>query len=358
MSNGRHPTTRHDAPAYLLRYMERRRQSAESAPAASAPKRQTEDRPSYTDKGRPPYMDKVLERSRERANEALQADDAPPGGVTPAYAANTTSPREIVPPPSFFKSRYGGSAEVRLIRHGQTQGYATDAGLSALGRWQAHRKGQDLARGVKPGMAIRFPHADTSRAAETALAVREGLLAGMAKYGLKAAVEEPHVNSRFNNFQVWCDGKEMDVTSAFMTYATMVETYEAQKGGDWPGWLTEMYRFWNIQAAGGDPITHWLRMPMQYFEPAALCVRRFWHGIVDEVAKGPDNLRVFVCTHSGPIRAVATAATGHDPGEPYNLEDVRMRVFADREHAVVTYRERALEIEIPTSRAVSWASPA
>jgi broad specificity phosphatase PhoE len=85
-------------------------------------------------------------------------------------------------------------------------------------------------------------------------------------------------------------------------------------------------------------------------------VRRFWQGIVDEVARGPRELRVFVCTHSGPIRAVATAAFGHDPGEPYNLEDVRMRVFDDGEHAVVTYRERALEIEVPTLTTVSWSS--
>lgn len=210
--------------------------------------------------------------------------------------------------------------------------------------------------GVKPGMTIRFPHADTARATETAIALREGLLAGMARYGNGADVnvEEPHVSVHFRNFKVWCDGNEMDVTSAFMTFATLVETYEQRKGGDWPGWLTEMQRFWNIQAAGGDPITHWLRMPMQYFEPSAICVRRFWRGIVEEVSKGPDNLRVFVCTHSGPIRAVATSAMGHDPGEPYNLEDVRMRVFGDREHAVVTYRERALEIEIPTTQKVSW----
>ena len=261
-------------------------------------------------------------------------------------------------PPPFLKERYGGASEVRLIRHGQTQGYATDAGLSPLGRWQAHRKGQELARGVKPGMTIRFPHAPTSRAKETAFALREGLLAAMARYGLDANVEDPHPSEHFRNFQVWCEGKEMDVTSAFMTFSTLLESYEAHKGGDRPGWLVEMDRFWSIQAAGGDPITHWLRMPMQYFEPAALCVRRFWHGVLNEVGKGPEMLRVFVCTHSGPIRAVATSALGHDPGEPYNLEDVRMRVFDDREHAVVTYRERALEIEIPTRSRVSWASEA
>ena len=345
MSDPRYPSSRTDAPAYLQRYLDSKRVSpSPAAPSAPEP-------PS----NQPPYMEKVIARSKERALESKQREDAPPGDVTKDYAANTTSPREIVPPPEFFKKRYGGSAEVRLIRHGQTQGYATDAGLSPLGRWQAHRKGQDLARGVKPGMTIRIPHAETSRA-ETAIALREGLLAAMAKYGLEANVEEPTPNNHFRNFQVWCQGQEMDVTSAFMTYATLIEEYELHKGGDRPGWLVEMDRFWNVQAAGGDPITHWLRTPLQFFEPAALCVRRFWKGVLEELAKGPDNLRVFVCTHSGPIRAVATSAFGHDPGEPYNLEDVRMRVFGDREHAVVTYRERALEIEIPCRHEISWAA--
>ena len=347
MSDPRFPSSRTDAPAYLMRYLDRQRQTASAG--------ETSDIQSG-DLNQPPYMQRVLMRSKARAQQAKADDAAPPGGVTHDYAANTTSPREIVPPPEFFKQRYGGTAEVRLIRHGQTQGYATDAGLSALGRWQAHRKGQDLARGVKPGMTIRIPHAQTARARETAVALREGLLAGMARYGLEATVEASTPNDEFRNFQVWCQGQEMDVTSAFMTYTTLLEDYERHHGGDRPGWLVEMDRFWNVQAAGGDPITHWLRQPMQFFEPAALCVRRFWKGILQEVAKGPENLRVFVCTHSGPIRAVATSAFGHDPGEPYNLEDVRMRVFGDREHAVVTFRERALEIEIPCTHQVSWAA--
>lgn len=338
MSEPRYPATRTNAPSYLERYRQMQR-----------------DRPSIESSGRPPYMDTVLKNSHERAERAKGRADAPPDGVTHEYAMNTTSPREIVPPAS-LKHRYGGTADVRLIRHGQPQGYATDAGLTPLGRWQAHRKGQDLARGMKPGMTVRFPYAPTARARETAHGVFEGFIEAMARYGIETNIEEPHENALFRNFQVWCDGQELDPTSAFMRYTTMLETYEHERGGDRPGWLVEMERFWNIQAAGGDPITHWLRMPMMYFEPAALCVRRFWRAIVDEVSKGPSELRVFACTHSGPIRAVATAAFGHDPGEPYNLEDVRMRVFDDREHAVVTYRERALEVEIPVVTRVSWTA--
>jgi broad specificity phosphatase PhoE len=76
------------------------------------------------------------------------------------------SPRETVP--GEFRKRITTSIDVRLIRHGQTQGYVTDGALTPLGRWQAHRKGQDLAKGLKEGMTVKFPHAPTARATETA----------------------------------------------------------------------------------------------------------------------------------------------------------------------------------------------
>ncbi|MEO0321469.1 MAG: hypothetical protein AAF447_00790 [Myxococcota bacterium] len=339
------PTTRDDAPAYLQRYLAKKA----AREGAGVP------RPAFTDKGLPPYMDRATAAARARAEADRGAPDAPPGGVSLAYAMETVAPRELEPPP-FLKERDAGSVDVRLIRHGQTQGYATNAGLSALGRWQAHRKGQNLARGIKAGMRVRFPHAPTARAEETAHALREGLRQGMARFGLGdgVTVEEPRPNDWFKNFQVWCEGVEQDVTDAFMEYATKLEDYERHQGGDRPGWMVEMTRFWSIQRAGGDPITHWIRMPMMYFEPPASCVRRFWQGILEEVAGAEGPTRVLVATHSGPIRAVATSALGHDPGEPTNTEDVRCRVFADREHAVVTFRGRGLEIPVPATVWPSW----
>jgi broad specificity phosphatase PhoE len=335
------PTTRSEAPAYLARYLERRGKATVA----------------YTERGEPPYVARARERAAERAAAEVR-EQAPPGGVSVEYAMETVAPREIVPPPEFYKRRMAGTTDVRLIRHGQTQSYSSDGGLTALGRWQAHRKGQDLARGVAAGMTVRLPHAPTARAEETALALREGLLQGLARFHIDAQVERPYPHHGFKNFQVWCDGRPLDPTSAFNHFATLLEQYERSKTGDRPGWLVEMERFWNIQAGGNDPITHWLRMPMQFFEPAALCVRRFWQAIVDEVRRGPQHLRVFVATHSGPIRAVATAALGHDPGEPTNIEDVRIRVHSDLEHAVVTYRERALEIEIPSRTNLPWLGEA
>jgi broad specificity phosphatase PhoE len=333
------PTTRDDAPAYLARYLDRR-----VSPPAPA---------EYDDGNLPPYLLRARARSVERARFDQLTDSGPPGR-SEAFAFETTSPRELdLPEP--FRRRLAGSTDVRLIRHGQTQGYVTDAALTDMGRWQAHRKGQDLAKGVRAGMTVRILHAPTPRATETALGVHEGLLQGLARYGIEPdGVLAPLVAPEFDNFQVTCDGTEMDVTAAFQHYARVLDRYNESAAGERPGWMVEIDRFWKVEAGGGDPITHWLTHPMQYIEPAALVVRRFWRGITKYVGEGGSDQRIFVCTHSGPIRAVATHAVGHDPGEPYNVEDVRIRVFAAHDRAIVTFRGRGVELEIPTTVTPSW----
>jgi broad specificity phosphatase PhoE len=70
------------------------------------------------------------------------------------------------------------------------------------------------------------------------------------------------------------------------------------------------------------------------------------------------NTKIFMCGHSGPIRAMAANAVGHDPGEPNNTEDVRIKVYDDFTNAVVTYRGRGLEIQIPTSVTPRWFAKA
>ena len=331
-------TSRDDAPAYLIRYENRR-----AAPPV--------DR--GADPEEPDFVARARARATERALAELDRADSPPGR-TEAFARSTSTPRELQLPES-FRSRVAASSDVRLIRHGQTQGYVTDGALTPLGRWQAHRKGQDLARSLKEGVTVRLPHAPTARARETAVAVQEGLLQAIGRYGIGGVtVEEPVPVEAFDNFQVWCGGKEMDVTAAFQLFANTLEEHERTSAGDRPGWMVEMRRFFNNEIAAGDPITYWLHQPLHYFEPPITVVRRYWHGIVEQLRDGPPDLRLYVCAHSGPIRAVAAAAVGHDPGEPYNVEDVRIRVFEDHEHAILTYRGRGVELDIPTMVTASW----
>ena len=193
---------------------------------------------------------------------------------------------------------------MRLIRHGQTQGYISDSALTALGRWQAHRKGQDLAKGMQDGSMARVVHADTARASETAVALVEGLRQAVARYGIRdVTIEDPYPVEGFRNFQAWFNGRELDITAAFQEFANLLEGYERHGGGDRPGWMVEMDRIYRIQFVGGDPITSWLTNPTHYVEPPAYVVRRYWQAILDELSRLPDGGRLFVCGHSAPIRA-------------------------------------------------------
>jgi broad specificity phosphatase PhoE len=328
--------TRDNAPAYLAKYESRR----------SEP-------PVETAGDQPAFVALARHRATKRAFEQLNDPDGPPGR-TVAFANETVAPREMVFP-DFLKNKLSTAIDVRLIRHGQTQGYATDAALTALGRWQSHRKGQDLAKGLKEGDYVRIVHAPTARAHETAVGVHEGLLQAMARFGIAdVTIDGPRPHLAFDNFQVWANGKEMDPTAAFQEYINTLEAYERTAMGDRPGWMVEHDRFWKVQAAGGDPITAWLNIPMAYVEPPAIVVRRHWQGIVDEIKTGPANMKLYVAGHSGAIRAVATVAVGHDPGEPHNVEDVRIRVMADLKRAIVAYRGRGVEIEVPTQYTPTW----
>ena len=336
------PDTRTEAPAYLVKYLERKKQQKSKT-------KETKEKSEHK------WLTRARKKATERALNETSSDQSPPNR-SEAYARVTVSPREIIMPET-YKERLSGTVDVRLIRHGETQSYGTNSGLTELGKWQAHRKGQNLARGIKDDSKVVIIFADTARAKETALGLKLGLEQGLSRYLIDTArILEPSMTENFRNFQVWCDGEEKDVTSAFVKYDTVLEEYERNRLGSRPGWLDEIDRFWKVQAAGGDPITYWLSHPLQFFEPPAIVVRRFWRGIVtilNDNQKSP-NLKIFICTHSGPIRAVATSSIGHDPGEPHNLEDVRVRVFPSNKYALLTYRGRGTEIEIPITNDPSW----
>ena len=144
------PTTRDDAPAYLLRYAARRAEPSVGPADGDEP-----DRPAFVARAR--------ERATRRALAELDLAAAPPGR-TAAFARETVAPRELQWTES-VRRKVGEAVDVRLIRHGQTQGYISDSALTALGRWQSHRKGQDLAKGLQEGSRARIVHAPTARAA-------------------------------------------------------------------------------------------------------------------------------------------------------------------------------------------------
>ena len=96
------------------------------------------------------------------------------------YAASTRD-KEIVAPPE-RKAAEEFVAEIRIIRHGITQGYSTDAGLTPMGGWQAHQRGHSLSKSLKEGQQVRIVCADTNRARQTAEQIHRGMLDGLDQW--------------------------------------------------------------------------------------------------------------------------------------------------------------------------------
>ncbi len=333
---------RFDAPLYLATYLER--EAERTAGDETAEPDKADDTPLY------------LKQFRHRSDEGNEstATDVPlwQRADLPAQQALTEDNRnkEISPPEGAPRALRN---DVYLIRHGETQGYSTDSGLTPQGAWQAFSWGQTMARRIKSGETVVFRHAATNRATETAQQIHRGLVDGLVQYEKDITIVEPDVANEFRNFQFVAPDGLKDVTAAFRQYSALLEGFERSAARDRPQWVVEMDRFWRTQQGGGDPIQHWLTIPLLHFEPPAMCVRRFWSGINRLSAEFP-GARLAIATHSGCIRAFAVSSLGYDPGEPYNLEHVRVKLLADDEQTVngrdatVAYRNRVQEVKVPS----------
>jgi broad specificity phosphatase PhoE len=364
--NGRHAdvplprTERPDAPAYLRTYLERRERPGSGLPTAGADPFSMDGSANVPedDSNLPLYLRQF--RVRRAAGDPGISLAAPIADEeTPTWTdawAETSRSREVVLSPEDRPPRSGDRAvvDVHLVRHGETQGYSVNAGLTPMGRWQAHRRGHDLSKSIRDGEPLQIVCAATPRATETAEQIRRGAEQGLTLWARTAPIDGPVPMEEFRNFTVWTPSGEMDVTSAFREYHAVAERYERMAVGDRPLWLVELDRFVRVQRGGGDPIQFWMTTPLLSFEPPSVVVLRFWAGIQDLVSAAPDGGRILIATHSGPIRAFAAWALGHDAGEPYNLEDVRVKVRRSLTEAQVTYRNRSVEVHVPP--AAEWPS--
>ena len=332
-------TERPDPPLYLARYLQRRRLPGPDG-----------DDPGDADPDTPLY----LRRFRKR-QEGETLDGPPPRvrdepGGWPREWADITRSKEIVAPPS---ARRRVAATIHIVRHGETQGYSADSGLTPLGAWQANRRGHDLSKAVGDGESVRIVCADTNRARQTADQIVRGMNDGLALWNRQADLKGPEPMEEFRNFRVATPDGVKDVTSAFRLYQSVMERHERTALGDRPMWLVEIDRFWKTQEGGGDPIHHWMTIPMLHFEPPASAVRRFWAGFVRLVAESEPGARIICATHSGPMRAFAAWAVGYDPGEPYNTEEVLVKVREGARMATVAFRNRVQDVHVPSETELS-----
>ncbi len=332
MTDQLHDQRHADEPAYLARYREaeQRRLHRDAAP----------DRPLY------------LRTLRTGAPVEQAVAPNPPDGeplwrragldVQRALTEENRN-KEIAAPPEAVPAL---ANDAFLIRHGETQGYSTDSGLTPNGAWQAHTYGLTMAKRFRTGEHIVFRHADTNRARETAEHIKRGFLDGMVQFDKQMDIDGPEPMDEFRNFQFVAPDGMKDITAAYRQYYAVREEYERSNTGDRPLWLVEIDRFLSFMAQGGEPIAKWLTVPTMHFEPPSMTVRRFWSGINQLGDEFPGS-RLIIAAHSGCIRSFAVHALGHDPGEPRNTEHVRVKIFAGRRRALVGYRNRAEEISVP-----------
>lgn len=354
---------RFDAPLYLAKYRAGQENAAKSAEPSVTAERNGAGPEAETTEDGPIYLRRFRKRSTktESAETPLWQRASLPVQQT---LTEDNRNKEISAPASAARQL---DNDVYLIRHGETQGYSTDSGLTPQGAWQAHSYGQTMARRVKSGETIVFRHAATNRARETAEQIHRGLLDGLSQYEKELTIVEPAPANEFRNFQFVAPDGLKDVTAAFREYQSLLEGFERSAARDRPQWVVEMDRFWRTQQGGGDPIQHWLTIPLLHFEPPAMCVRRFWAGINRLSSEFP-GARLAIATHSGCIRAFAVSALGYDPGEPYNTEHVRVKLLADQDEtadghnrtvngrdATVAYRNRVQEVKVPViSQLPTW----
>ena len=210
-SNGTADNDRHGAPLYFAKFRER--EDAVEVDHES-------DEPLYLQRFR------TAEKSTSDVPLWQRASLATQQSLT-----EDNRNKEISPPPSAARALRN---DVFLIRHGETQGYSTDSGLTPQGVWQAHTVGQTLAKRIKSGETVVFRHAATNRATETAVQIHRGLLDGLAQYEKDITIHEPAVANEFRNFQFVSPDGLKDVTAAFREYSASLEGFERTAERDRP----------------------------------------------------------------------------------------------------------------------------
>ncbi len=238
----------------------------------------------------------------------------------------------------------GSEYEVVLLRHGGTVGYDGDLGLTPLGERQARERGAALAAELKQGTTVRMPHSRTARGIATAVTLRAALVEALGGEDVDGTtIGALHPQPWFDNLRYSLHGQGVDTSDAITARLALPD-------GELPDWAREYDRFdsdYGSVAAAGNPIKYWLHNPTLYFEPPHVAAHRFWRGIAEEGGGDrPEQLLILVATHSAPMRAFIATALGTDPGEPHNLEDIRVRVRPDAT-ATVIFREHTVATQIP-----------
>ena len=145
----------------------------------------------------PPYL--IRYRERRRQDGAARRPFHHRRSPSTVRATASSSP-EIVPASPIPDD--AGLLDLHLVRHGETQSYLADAGLTPLGEWQSRRFGHGLAAEIRDGETVRLICAPAGRATRTADQLRLGLEDGLAARGRHVEVLGPDPAPDFRNFEI------------------------------------------------------------------------------------------------------------------------------------------------------------
>ena len=171
----------------------------------------------------------------------------------------------------------------------------TEAGLV-----HAERTGKAIGSCVDAPLSVMY--GGTTRTGETAEAIVRGI-------GDPERVAGPIDTFALRNPDMYLAGARVNMVSSAASLAEQVEGMTAEQ--------VEANEWWTTFFQAPDRIGWWLAQndpPGETGRDLARRIHRFARSFIDP---GPHRGRFLVCvTHSPLLRAVLSAATGQDPGEP------------------------------------------
>lgn len=203
-------------------------------------------------------------------------------------------------------------SETRLLflRHGEVASHHGDVPVTEAGLVHVERAGKGI--GAAADGPISMFYGGTRRTRETAEAIVRGMEA-------PELVRGPANAFALRNPDLYLAGARVNMVSAAEFLAEQVPGMTAQQveANDW----------WTAFMRAPDRIGWWLAHedpPGESSREVARRLDRFARSFADP---GPHRGRLIVCvTHSPLLRAMLSAASGADPGEPAYVTGVLVRV--------------------------------
>lgn len=208
-----------------------------------------------------------------------------------------------------------------LLRHGEVASHQGDVPVTPEGLLHAVRTGEALA--ARFGADLDILYGGTRRTRETAEALLQGL-------GDSAPTTDPVDSFALRNPDIYVAGTRVNMVSSPETLAEQVPGMSTEQAAAHP-WFSQFFD-------ASDRIGWWLAQDSPPGDNARALAQRVTQFVTSLADPGPHIGRVVIgVTHSPVLRAVLTAGTGADPGEPAYVTGALLRADIDGSMAVTRF---------------------